>query len=497
MAVFPEYSHYDGLGLAELVRNKEVSALELVDAAIERIETHNPKLNAVITKMYDQARDQAKKPLSEGMFTGVPFLVKDLMSTIAGVPTSNGNRLWKNIPARVDSELVKRWKKSGVLIVGKTNTPEFGLSPYTEPDAFGPTNNPWDLTRSPGGSSGGSGAAVSARIVPMASGGDGGGSIRIPSSACGLFGMKPTRGRTPMGPELGEAWHGFAIEHVLTRSVRDSAAMLDATHGADSGAPYHAPHFDGSYLQQVSNRPGKLKIAFTGKPMLGKNVHTDVLAGLQETVALLKDLGHDVIEASPVVDGEALSLAFLSILAAEIRADIEDSSRAAGKKVTVNDFDPASFGLGMIGKVLSAQEYAAASRYLQLTARQIAGFFDEYDILLTPTLASPPLPTGSLQPSGAEKAFIKLVGSVDGGVLLKALGIIKPLAAKTYEFIPWTPVFNITGQPAMSVPLHWNKDGLPIGMHFVGRFGDEAGLFRLAGQLEEARPWINRVPVGY
>lgn len=497
MTAFPEYSKYDGLGLADLVRKKEVSAIELVEEAIIRIEAHNPKLNAVITRLYDAARDAAKRSVPDGPFTGVPFLVKDLMSTIAGVPTSNGNRLWKDIPAKVDSEMVRRWKKAGVLILGKTSTPEFGLTPYTEPETFGAVHNPWDLTRTTGGSSGGSGAAVAARIVPMASGGDGGGSIRIPASACGIFGLKPTRGRTPTGPEIGEAWHGFAIEHVLTRSVRDSAAMLDATQGVDSGAPYYAPPMQGSYLAEVSAKPGKLRIAFTGKPMLGKNVQSDVLEGLQATVSLLKELGHEVIEAGPEVDGEAFSLAFLTIIAAELRADIVEAARAAGKKVSVRDYDPSSFGLGMLGKAMSAQEYASAARYLQISARKIASFFDNYNVLLTPTLAQVPVKIGSLQPSESEKTLINLVGSLDAGWLLNAMGTIKPLAAQTFEFVPWTPVFNVTGQPAMSVPLYWNSEGLPVGMHFVGGFGDEAMLFRLAGQLEQARPWADRIPPGY
>lgn len=497
MTTFPEYANYDGLGLAELVKKKEVSAAELVEAAIERIEVHNPKLNSVIYKMYDSARQSAKKPLEDGAFAGVPFLVKDLLATIAGVPTANGNRLWKDITASVDSELVKRWKKAGVLILGKTNTPEFGLTPYTEPLTFGAAHNPWDLTRTPGGSSGGSGAAVAARFVPLATGGDGGGSIRIPASACGIFGMKPTRGRTPTGPIIGEAWHGFAIEHVLTRSVRDSAAMLDATQGADSGAPYYAPPQTRAFLEEVSANPGKLRIAFSGKPLLGKNVHSDVLKGLEETVSLLKGLGHEVIEAAPQMDGEAFSLAFVTILAAELRADIEEAARAAGKRVSVKDFDPATFGLGMLGKALSAQEYASAARYLQTTAREIARFFEGYDLLLTPTLSQPPAKIGSLQPAASEKTLINIIGSIDAGGILKAMGIIKPLAAQTFEFIPWTPVFNVTGQPAMSVPLHWNAEGLPIGMHFVGKFGDEATLFRLAGQLEQAKPWAEKIPAGF
>jgi amidase len=497
MTTFPEYPKYDGLGLAELVRKKEIGAVELVEEAIQRIENHNPQLNAVIYKMYEAARESAQRPLPTGPFSGVPFLVKDLLATIAGVPTGNGNRLWKNIPAKVDSELVKRWKAAGVIILGKTNTPEFGLTPYTEPDAFGPTHNPWDLARTTGGSSGGSGAAVAARLVPLASGGDGGGSIRIPASACGIFGVKPTRGRTPAGPVIGEAWHGFAIEHVLTRSVRDSAAMLDATQGADIGAPYYAPPLARPFLAEVTTKPGKLRIAFTGKPLMGKNVHADVLKGLEETVTLLKELGHEVIEATPQVDGEAFSLAFITILAAELRADIEAAALAAGKRVSVKDFDLPTFGLGMLGKALSAEEYATAARYLQTSAREVARFCEGYDLLLTPTLSQPPVKIGSLQPAASEKALISLIGSFDGGGLLKAMGIIKPLAAQTFEFMPWTPVFNVTGQPAMSVPLHWNVDNLPIGMHFVGKFGDEATLFRLAGQLEQARPWADKVPQGF
>lgn len=497
MAGLTEYPKYDGLGLAGLVRDREVSAIELVEEAIQRIEAHNPKLNAIVAKTYDAARDAARKPLPDGAFAGVPFLVKDLMATVAGVPTSNGNRLLKDIPATVDSEIVRRWKKAGIIILGKTNTPEFGLTPYTEPEIFGAAHNPWGLALTPGGSSGGSGAAVAARIVPLASGGDGGGSIRIPASACGIFGLKPTRGRTPTGPEMGESWHGFAIEHVLTRSVRDSAAMLDATQGADIGAPYYAPHREGSFLREVTTNPGKLRIAFTAQPMLGKNVHADVLQGLEDTVSLLKDLGHEVIEGAPQFDGEAFSLAFLTILAVELRADIEEAARTAGKRVSVNDFDPSTFGLGMLGKALSGCDYAAAVRYLQVSARRIAYFFEGCDVLLTPTLSQPPVKIGALQPSAGEKFLVKLIGNLNAGGLLKHMGVIKRLAAQTFDFTPWTPVFNVTGQPAMSVPLCWNSAGLPIGMHFVGKFGDEAALFRLAGQLEQARPWKDRVPPGY
>src|SRR5512139_3620869 len=272
---FPAYGEYDGLGLAELVRRKKVSAAELVEEAIHRIETHNPALNAVVYKRYEQARAKASGKLPDGPFAGVPILVKDLHATLEGEPTSNGNRLWKNIPATLTTEIVTRWENSGAIIVGRTNTPEFGLVPYTESETLGPAHNPWDTTRSPGGSSGGSGAAVAARMVPLATGGDGGGSIRIPASACGVFGLKPTRGRTPTGPDVGDIWRGFALEHVLTRSVRDSAAMLDAIAGPDTGAPYWAPPPERPYLQEVTTEPGRLRIAYTSKPLMGHTVHED------------------------------------------------------------------------------------------------------------------------------------------------------------------------------------------------------------------------------
>jgi amidase len=493
---FSDYSKHDGLGLAELVRKKKVSPGELVEEAISRIETHNPKLNAVVNKLYDRARNMAKGKLPEGPFKGVPFLMKDLVATIEGIPTSGGNKLWKNIPATVTSEMAKRWEATGAIVVGKTNTPEFGLTPYTESDTLGAAHNPWDLSRTPGGSSGGSAAAVAARMVPFATGGDGGGSIRIPSSACGLFGLKPTRGRTPTGPTIGEAWQGFAIEHVLTRSVRDSAAMLDATQGADVGAPYIIPEA-GPFAREVGKRTGKLRIAFSTKPMLGKNVHPDCVQGVEETVALLKSLGHEVVEAAPQINAEEYSLHFLTIIAGQMRADIEEIAAITGKKVSVDDFDTLTFATGLFGTMLKASDYAKAIRYLQVVSRDIGRFFENYDALLTPVLNQPPVKIGALKLSAAEQSQIKLIGRTGATWILEAMGVIKPVAARTYEFIPWTPVFNVTGQPAMSVPLHWNNEGLPIGMHFVGKWGDEATLFRLAGQLEKAKPWFDKTPVGY
>lgn len=493
---FSDYGKYDGLGLAELVRKKQVSPAELVEEAIHRIETHNTKLNAVVLPLYERAREKANGKLPEGPFTGVPFMIKDLHATLQGIPTSHGNKLWRHRPATITTELVKRWENSGVIVVGKTNTPEFGLTPYTESDTLGPAHNPWDVSRTPGGSSGGSGAAVAARMVPIASGGDGGGSIRIPSSACGIFGLKPTRGRTPTGPIIGESWNGFDIEHVLTRSVRDSAAMLDATKGPDVGAPYVIPDA-GPFLQEIDKSPGKLKIAFSVKSMLGKHVHADCIKGVEETVELLTRLGHTVAEDAPTINGEEYSLRFLTIVAAQMRAEMEEAAQAAGKKVSLDDFDITTFGTGLFGTILKASDYLNAMRYLQRVSREIGRFFENYDVLLTPVLNQPPVKIGVLKPSTAEQTQLKLIARTGQTWILDVMGIIKPLAAQTFEFIPWTPVFNVTGQPAMSVPLYWNDEGLPIGMHFVGKWGDEATLFRLAGQLEKEKPWFDKVPPGY
>jgi amidase len=331
-------------------------------------------------------------------------------------------------------------------------------------------------------------------MVPLAGGGDGGGSIRIPASCCGLFGLKPTRGRTPTGPDHGEVWRGFVVEHVITRSVRDSAAMLDATAGPDAGAPYHSVPPSRPFLAETTTEPARLRIAFTAHPFLGTTTHDDCLTGLQETVRLIKALGHDVSEDAPRIDGDACALAFLSIMAAETRADIERTAALAARKPSLADFEVGTYAVGLMGKQISASDYVACTRALQMAARVVGRFFEGYDLLLTPTLAQPPIAIGALKTAGAERKVMELIGRLDAGWMLKALGVIKKVAKKAFAFSPYTPLFNVTGQPAMSVPLHWNRDGLPIGMQFIGRFGDEATLFRLAGQLERAQPWFNRLP---
>lgn len=494
MSNFTDYTQYDGLGLAELVRTGQVTPLELVEAAIARIEQLNPQLNAVVYKLYDQARRAAQKPLPAGPFQGVPFLLKDLLSALAGVPMSSGSRFLRNFVPPQDSELVRRYKAAGVIILGKTNTPEFGLLPYTEPALFGPTRNPWDVSRTSGGSSGGAATAVAAGMVPLAGGGDGGGSIRIPASCCGLFGLKPTRGRTPIGPFMAEAWEGLVVEHVLTRSVRDSAAMLDAIAGADVGALYAPAAAERPFLSEVTTTPGPLRIAYTSTPFMGRTVHEDCLQGLTATAHLLAGLGHEVEEAAPQVNGAELAVAFITMLTGQVRGDIEEAGRWLGRKPTAADFEPSTWGLGLLGKAIKAADYVTAVRTLKLAARQVGEFFQRYDLLLTPTLAAPPVPVGSLQPTPSEIRFFQAINQAGAGWLLKALDVVKPIAAKSFTFTPYTLLFNVTGQPAMSVPLHWNGAGLPIGMQFVGRYGDEATLFRLAGQLEQAQPWFNRTP---
>ena len=498
MIPFADYTRHDGLGLAALVRSGAVSAAELLETALARVEAHNPALNAVIRRRDEQVRAEAAHIDPAAPFAGVPFLVKDLIATLAGEPTASGNRLLANAPMPLDSELVRRFRAAGVLIAGRTNTPEFGLTPYTEPQLFGPTRNPWSLAHSPGGSSGGSAAAVAAGLVPLASGGDGGGSIRIPASCCGLFGLKPSRGMTPTGPEFGELWHGFAIEHVLSRSVRDSAAMLDATAGADPGAPYAAPLPSRPFLGEVSTEPGRLRIAFTREPLFGHGaLHADCIAGLEATARLLESLGHHVEEATPPLDREACALAFATVIAGQTRAEIEHLAQLTRRKPRAADFEPATYILGLLGRSTGAAAYVGAVRTLQLTARGVVPFFAQHDVLLTPTLASPPALIGALQPSAAELRVMRIINALNAGWLLDALGVIKAEAAKMFDYMPNTALFNVTGQPAMSVPLHWNAAGLPIGMQFVARFGDDATLFRLAGQLERARPWFDRRAPGY
>jgi amidase len=506
---FSEYAAYDGLGLAELVQKGDVHPRELVDEAITRIERDNPRLNAVIHRMYDAARRQADLPSTSSRgdaeapgappapFRGVPFLAKDLLSMWKGEPQASGSRMLVGWVAPHDSELTTRYRRSGVIAVGKTNTPELGILPVTEPHAFGPTRNPWDTSRTSGGSSGGSGAAVAAGFVPIAGGGDGGGSIRIPASCCGLFGLKPTRGRTPIGPDLGEAWQGCAIEHVLTRSVRDSAAMLDAIAGDDPGAPYTAPAPARPFLEEVGAIPGRLRVGYTTRALIKAEVHPECVRAVEGAVALLRELGHEVVEEHPAFDAEAFAIDFVHMLVGETAADVAENEALIGRSARIGELEKETMVLARLGRAVSARDFALAVRRLRRVGRQLAGYFARHDLLLTPTLAQPPVAIGALESKGAEAAMLEIAQRLPIGALLHRLGALHRIAANAWGFAPFTAPFNATGQPACSLPLHWTPDGLPVGVQLVGRFGDEASLFRVAAQVERARPWKDRRPPGF
>lgn len=465
----------DATALAELVRTKQVKPIELLDSAIERAEKVNPEINAIVTPMYDIAKKAAEAPIDESApFCGVPFLLKDLGPMFAGVRQTSGTRMLANMISPLDSELTLRYKAAGLNIFGKTNTPELGLLPTTESELLGPAKNPWDTTRTTGGSSGGSAAAVAAGVVPAAHANDGGGSIRIPASCCGLFGLKPTRARVPLGPLFGDQMSGLTIDHAVTRTVRDSAALLDATAGPDLGDPYWAPPPERPYTEEVGADPGHLRIAFTQKRAYGDvPLDPDCVAAVKEAAALCEELGHEVVEASPAVNGEQLEEAFTTMWEAGTANGIDSIALMTGQQPGPDSVEPLTWALYEDGKKRDASAYLTAVSQLQLMSRAIAQFHRQYDLWLTPTLGNPPLPLGSFNgtPDNPRAGFDSAI-----------------------DFVPFTPVQNATGQPAMSVPLYWNNAGLPIGVHFVARFGDEATLFRLAAQLEEARPWANKRP---
>jgi amidase len=473
MSIAEETAFLDATALADLVKRKEVKPIELVEAAIERIERLNPTLNAVVTPMYDQAREGAKGRLPEGPFAGVPYLVKDILASCAGVRMTLGASLMRDFVSDHDSELVRRLKRAGLIILGKTSTPELGLLPTTEPRLFGPCRNPWDTTRTTGGSSGGSAAAVAAGMVAMAHGNDGGGSIRIPASCCGLFGLKPTRGRNPLGPDFGDVLSGLVAEHAITRSVRDSAALLDCTAGPDVGDPYWAPPPIRPFLEEVCAHPGRLRIAFTVDAGPDIKVHQDCVTAVRDAAALCAELGHDVVERTPNIQRDAINRSFVAVWAAGCTGNLEGISYVTGKKLGPDQVEPVTWALHEMGVKVRGADYLLSLMVLQKFSRDLHRFMADYDVLLTPTLGEPPVP----------------LGTFDAPPDNPLLGFLR-----TLQFVPFTPIANATGQPAMTVPLFWNDEGLPVGVHFMGRFGDEATLFRLAAQLEQARSWANRRP---
>ena len=471
---FEEYSSYDGLGLAALVREGEIAPGEPLEAAIGRIEEIDPGLNAVIHKTYGPARTAVADGLPDGPFRGVPFLLKDLAVFCKGMPTAFGSRLFVDFVPDHDSTLVERQRAAGLVILGKTNTPEFGICATTESLLYGHCLNPWDRSRSPGGSSGGAAVAVATGMAPLAHATDAGGSIRIPAANCGLFGLKPTRGRTPQGPDLGEGLCGMSTGHCVSRSVRDSAALLDATHGPAPGDPYAAPATGSAFLDEIGADPGTLKIALATETYDGRAIHPECAAAAEAAARLCENLGHRVEVARPDIDVAAMRDAWRVIAAANLWAVMTARCRALGRAPRPDDVEPITWLWAQEGQRRSGADLYSAIQGMHRVGRALGEFFERYDVLLSSTMASPPLPLGFMDTTGDD-----LDDYIDRQLL---------------DEIPFTPLFNESGGAAMSVPLHWTEDGLPVGVHFGADLGGEALLLRLAGQLEEARPWAHRRP---
>jgi amidase len=478
MSLAREVGSLDLVGQADLVRRGEVTSLELVEAAIERIDALNSRINAVVARLDDAARREAAElalPSTArvaGRLAGTPFLVKDLGAHMAGVPETMGSRALRDHVPDADSPLVRRYREAGLIIVGRTNTPEFGNHSTTEPELFGPTRNPWNQALTTGGSSGGSAAAVAAGIVPAAHGGDGAGSLRIPASCCGVFGLKPSRGRVSRAPG-GEEIGGLNVRHAVTRTVRDSAALLDIAAGPVAGDPYRAPAPTRPFLDEVGRDPGVLRVGWTARPPIDVPVDDDCVAAVRRAADLLTSLGHEVEEAAPAFDGEVLVGPLATIWSLGNLVDVKLCEAVLGRSPTDDELEITTRELADHGRTLTALDIAGAVAAFGHATRQFARFFETYDVWLTPTLARRPEPLGVLNQS------------VGGAVAWQRFDD---------AFNPFNPIANISGQPAMSLPLHWTEDGLPIGVLVTGGFAAEATLFRLAGQLEAARPWADRRP---
>ncbi|MGA5293549.1 amidase [Streptomyces koyangensis] len=488
---YAEYRAHDAVGLAALVAGGEVSAAELLEVAVARAEAVDGKLNAIVRPMRDLARERARTPLT-GPFAGVPFLIKDLSQDYAGLPTGSGSRSLAHLAAERHSAVVERWLEAGLVIFGKTNTPEFGAKGITEPEVNGPTRNPWDLTRTPGGSSGGSAAAVAAGVVPMAGANDGGGSIRIPAACCGLFGLKPGRGLVPAGPATAEDLHGAATNGAVSRTVRDSAALLDVlTARPDPGGPYLAARPELPYAE-LARRPRPLRIGFTTRSPIGTEVDPHAVAAVDETAKLLAHLGHEVEPAEPEIDHRQLALDFLAMWTTQLAQTVDEIRRTTG--AGPDDFELDTHLLAAAGRSLPAPRYFAAHQRWNTYSRQLAAFHDRYDLLLTPTLARPPVRLGELDTPAPVRTLARglmkvgLLGTLAGTKAWER-AVIANLAAT-----PYTQLANITGRPAMSVPTYRTPEGLPLGTQFVGPLGGEGTLLALAAQIEAERPWAQLEP---
>ncbi len=483
MAIENDYGSYDALGLAELVAKGEATPAELLEQAIEHLEDVNPRINAIAHLAADVATATIENGVPEGPFRGVPFLLKDLGAAAIDIPSNLGSRLFAGTHFSVDSTLVERLKRAGLVIFGRTTSPELGIGPVTEAKVYGgPTRNPWNTDHTAGGSSGGAAAAVAAGILPAAHGSDGGGSVRIPASSSGLFGLKPTRARLPHGPLIGEGWAGMAVDGFLTRSVRDTAALLDAVAGPDLGAPYHPPPLEHGFVKAMERPPARLKIAFSSTSFTNEPVHPDCQDAVHKAARLLADLGHHVEEAAPSLEIMPLMQAWTRIVACgaalSIRQKIEarGQSRGGPSPLQPDEVEGITRGALLLAGTVSGADYLQAVNLVHRFGRDLAVFFETYDLLLTPTLAEPPARIGRFAPDNEDFLDHRLGPT---GIL---------------PYSPFTPAFNASGQPAMSVPLHWNAAGLPIGIHIAARFGADETLIALAAELEAAAPWFNRRP---
>ncbi len=495
-----DYPHLDATELAARIARREVCCVELLRAALARLDVCNPQLHAVVYDWREQALEQARAfdALAPGdarraaPFAGVPFLLKDLGQDLRGLPASWGSRARRGVRAAATSAVVRRWQAGGLLVLGKTNLPELALKAVTEPALFGPCRNPWDLQRTPGGSSGGSGAAVAAGIVPLAGASDGGGSIRIPAAYCGLFGLRPSRGRVSHAPQADEFWEGASSTHVLTRSVRDSALALDVVAGAEPGDPFAVAAPARPYAQQIATPPGRLRIGFSVDSPLGGEVHADHVEAVQRAAALLRELGHDVEPAAPCIDGMALAQSYLGMYFGQVAAEVRRCRREFGARNT--DFELDTRALAAIGESMPAAAYVQLHQRWNGFARALAEFHARHDLLLTPTTAQPPARIGELDaPAWQQHALRALLGLGLGG-LLRRSGMVEDLARVSLARTPFTQLANLTGVPAMSVPLHHGAAGLPVGVQFIASWGREDLLLRLAAQLEAAHPWSGRRP---
>lgn len=473
MSIFPEYETYDAIGLAALVRSGQVGAAELLDAAIERCESRNPAINAVVHAFYDRARATLAENRGNGPLNGVPFLLKDVGAHYAGEPTGYACRLFDGFVAEKDTTLVRRYRQAGLAIFGKTNTPELALAVTTEPQVTGPTLNPWNLEYSPGGSSGGAAAAVAAGIVPAAHGSDGGGSIRIPASLCGLVGLKPTRGRVPTGPDRAEGWAGMAQNHVITRSVRDSAALLDAVEGSEPGDPYHPPAHSGVWTEALSEPFGALRVALIQDAFNGEAVDPEVVEIVRNTARLCEELGHHVEEAHCPLSPEQLHNCATLILSAHVNADIQARCEVLGREFRREDVSNVTWRMARAGAEAGASDYAAALGHIHYIGRRMGEFSDQYDVILSPTTAAPAPRLGEIDMDTED---------------------LKGYMQVTNRYTAFTQLLNVTGQPAISLPLGRSSMGLPIGVQLAAPQGGEGLLFGLAAQLERARPWTGLCP---